>query len=214
MNTNPVEGGAVDETVGTRRPRHPLQQPGAGRALYAAGLTVQLAGLLCLLSVLLPAALDTLPVVSPVPAWAPLAGIAMQFGGQRFCARAWWYVPLRSAEAAPDAVELLFWSLNAVAVVTVAAVVAFVPPVPDASSLWLLVVAAAGLALLPEVARPTPEPPAAQTWRAVPLGAAALLVLGLGLASGAFTTTAVLGAVAALGAGCVATRAWSRRRSR
>ena len=202
----------VDARVRARSGTHPLRAPGAGRRLYAAGLVVQLAGLLGAFTGLLLNALDDHDRLPLVLSLAPLAGVLLQVAGQRLCARAWWHVPLRSPDAPPDAVEVAFWSTVALAVAAAAVVVALVPAAPEPLDLWLLLGATLLLALLPEVQRPGPEPPAPQAWRTGPLVAAAAVVLGIGVGAGLFGPAGVAVALALLAGGLVAQRTWLRHR--
>ncbi len=214
MNRRTREEEAVDAHARERAGTHPLRQPGAGRRLYAAGLSLQLVGLLGAFTALVGTALSGQDVLPLAASFAPLAGSLLLVTGQRLCARAWWHVPLRSPDAAPDAVELAFWSVVALALVVVAVVVAVVPAEPDAFDLWLLVALSCLLALLPETQRPGPEPPPVQAWHTLPLAVAAVAVLVVGAVTGLLTAVAVAVVLAVLAAGLVAQRAWLRHRYR
>ncbi|WP_432514638.1 hypothetical protein [Kineococcus sp. SYSU DK001] len=178
---------------------HPLQRSGSGRTLYAAGLAVDLAGML-LLVLVLP---GVVPAPEPLRYWSVFAAFALQLLGGRLRARAWWHVPLRGAQPVPDRVDLAFWSLHAAAIVTSAVlqVAGDSHPGSPALPLWALVAAGVLLAALPTVDRPAPEPPADWWTRGVPALTAAGIVLVLGVARGVFalgTATAVAAACALL----------------
>ncbi|WP_432534496.1 hypothetical protein [Kineococcus arenarius] len=214
MNRRTSEGDAVDAHVEERAGAHPLRQPGAGRRLYAAGLGLQLGGVVGVLAAMVHPALTAAPELPAVVAWAPLLSLGVQLAGHRLCARAWWHVPLRSPAPLPDPVDRVFWTVFALAVSATAAVVCFAPARPEPTLVWSLAVAASLLALSPRLERPGPEPDADPTWRTVVLLLAVVAVLVTGVLAGLVPPRAASLALAVLGVAVVAQRAWLRHRYR
>lgn len=188
---------------------HPLRHGGPGRALYATGLTADLAGVCVLLWVTSGALIDA-PVVQGVSLFVALA---LQSVARRLRGRAWWHVPLRGAGPVPDRVELAFWCVCSVVFVVSAAVQSFGPP-PEFSFFgpWFLVVVAIGWAWMPTTDRPAPEPPALWRARAVPLLTAAVLMLALGTLAGRMDPVVASAVAAVVIGGTVVVRRIRRRR--
>lgn len=198
--------------VTTATGSHPLQRSGTGRTLYAAGLAVDLGGLLLLLALFS----GVVPAPGPVRDGSFLGVLATQFAGRRLRARAWWHVPLRDARPVPDRVDLVFWSVYAAAIVATAAlqVSGAARPGSPVVPLWALVGIGVLVALLPAADRPAPEPPGNWWTRGVPALTAAAAVLGLGVAGGVLAPGPAAVVAVAAAALVAVSRVAARRRTR
>lgn len=175
---------------------HPLRTRGAGRMLYAGGMSSDFAAVLVLALV----SSGTVRTPDAVQGASVFPAIGLQVLARWMRRRAWWHVPLRGASPVPVPADLVFWSATALVLTAVAVVQTAAHRGSWSFGAWFLVAAALVAAWVPSADRPHPEPPSVWWTRAVPMLTAAGVVLVLAvLTHQAAAGTAAVVAVVVLG---------------